>query len=184
MTTATALIAEDEPLLARHLASQLAQRWPALRLLAVVDNGLDAATETLALRPQVCFLDIRMPGQSGLEAAQAIVEDWSAAQALPLLVFVTAYDQYAVQAFEAQAADYLLKSVTYARLAACVQRLQGRLQPALGRDRAFAIPGAAGPTPRTAVRATRSASASRKPANPAERDPGQQRQSGAHGAGG
>ena len=130
MTTATALIAEDEPLLARHLASQLAQLWPALRLLAVVDNGLDAAAQALALRPQVCFLDIRMPGQSGLEAAQAIVEDWPAAQALPLLVFVTAYDQYAVQAFEAQAADYLLKPVTDVRLAACVQRLQGRLQPA------------------------------------------------------
>ena len=129
MTTATALIAEDEPLLAQHLASQLARMWPALQLLAVVDNGLDAAAEALTLRPQVCFLDIRMPGQSGLEAAQAIVEDWPAAQALPLLVFVTAYDQYAVQAFEAQAADYLLKPVTDARLAACVQRLQGRLQP-------------------------------------------------------
>ena len=130
MSIATALIAEDEPLLARHLASQLAQLWPALRLLAVVDNGLDAAAQALALRPQVCFLDIRMPGQSGLEAAQAIVEDWPAAQALPLLVFVTAYDQYAVQAFEAQAADYLLKPVTDARLEACIQRLQGRLQPA------------------------------------------------------
>ncbi len=126
MTAFTALIAEDEPLLAQHLAAQLASLWPELALLAIVDNGLDAAAQTLALRPQVCFLDIRMPGQSGLEAAQAIVEDWPADQPLPLLVFVTAYDQYALQAFEAQAADYLLKPVTEARLAACVRRLRGR----------------------------------------------------------
>ena len=77
MSIATALIAEDEPLLARHLVSQLAQLWPALRLLAVVDNGLDAAAQALALRPQVCFLDIRMPGQSGLEAV------WAGDVALP-----------------------------------------------------------------------------------------------------
>lgn len=78
----------------------------------------------------MCFLDIRMPGQSGLEAAQAITEDWPDTAPLPLFVFVTAYDQYALQAFDAQAADYLVKPVEAARLSACIQRLQARLATA------------------------------------------------------
>ena len=123
----TALIAEDEPLLAAALQADLARLWPALRIVATVGDGLSAITQTLALRPQLCFLDIRMPGASGLEAAQALAEDWPDDAPFPLLVFVTAYDQYALAAFDAQAVDYLLKPVDTPRLAACVARLQARL---------------------------------------------------------
>ena len=125
---ATALIAEDEPLLAQALAADLARLWPGLQLLATVGDGLSASAQALALRPQVCFLDIRMPGATGLEAAQALAEDWPDDTPFPLLVFVTAYDQYALAAFEAQAVDYLVKPVESARLAACVARLQKQLQ--------------------------------------------------------
>jgi DNA-binding LytR/AlgR family response regulator len=128
MTAATALIAEDEPLLAAGLKAELAALWPALQVLAVVGDGLSAVAQALALRPEVCFLDIRMPGLSGLEAASALAEDWPDDTPFPLLVFVTAYDHYALQAFDAQAADYLVKPVEPARLAACVQRLQRRLE--------------------------------------------------------
>jgi DNA-binding LytR/AlgR family response regulator len=123
----TALIAEDEPLLAAALQADLARLWPELAIVASVGDGLSAAAQALVLQPAVCFLDIRMPGQTGLEAAQALAEDWPAGTPFPLLVFVTAYDQYAVDAFEAQAVDYLVKPVEAARLAACVKRLQARL---------------------------------------------------------
>ena len=123
----TALIAEDEPLLAAALQADLARLWPGLQVLARVGDGHQAVAQALALRPELCFLDIRMPGLSGLEAAQALAEDWPDGQALPLLVFVTAFDQYALQAFERQAVDYLLKPVTPERLAACIQRLQRTL---------------------------------------------------------
>ncbi len=139
----TALIAEDEPLLAQALATDLASLWPALRIVASVGDGLSASAQALALRPQVCFLDIRMPGATGLEAAQALAEDWPDDAPFPLLVFVTAYDQYALAAFEAQAVDYLVKPVETARLAACVRRLQKQLQQRLAD--APAAPGA-GPT--------------------------------------
>ena len=123
----TALIAEDEPLLAHALREDLAALWPALRIVADVGDGGAALERALALRPSVCFLDIRMPGLSGLEAAQALAEDWPHGVPFPLIVFVTAYDQYALQAFEAQAVDYVVKPVQRERLAACVQRLQARL---------------------------------------------------------
>ena len=127
---ASALIAEDEPLLAAHLRHALQQAWPALRIVGLAANGAQALERTLALRPQIVFLDIRMPGLDGLEVARALAEDWPEADAagFPLLVFVTAYDQYAVQAFELQAADYLLKPVQPARLARCLERLQTQLQ--------------------------------------------------------
>ena len=126
--TTTALIAEDEPLLAAALRAELARLWPALQVLATVGDGHQALEQALALKPTVCFLDIRMPGLSGLEAARALAEDWpDGAAAFPLLVFVTAYDQYAIEAFDAQAVDYLLKPVLPERLAACVQRLQRTL---------------------------------------------------------
>ncbi|MFG6461983.1 LytR/AlgR family response regulator transcription factor [Roseateles sp. DXS20W] len=130
----TALIAEDEPLLADDLRAELAAAWPALQIVAQAGNGPAAVELALRHRPRVCFLDIRMPGMTGLEAAQAITEDWpDDAGALPLFVFVTAYDQYALQAFDAAAADYLLKPVTPERLAQSAARLQSRLaQPALG----------------------------------------------------
>ena len=124
----SALIAEDEPLLAAGLRADLARLWPALRIAAMAGDGAQALAQALALRPDVCFLDIRMPGMSGLEAAQALAEDWpDDGVPFPLLVFVTAFDQYALQAFERQAVDYLLKPVDPARLAACVQRLQRAL---------------------------------------------------------
>ncbi|WP_457390919.1 LytR/AlgR family response regulator transcription factor [Roseateles sp. P5_E1] len=124
----TALIAEDEPLLAENLRAELAAAWPDLQIAAQAGSGTGAVELALQHRPQVCFLDIRMPGMTGLEAAQAITEDWpDDAGALPLFVFVTAYDQYALQAFETAAADYLLKPVTPERLAQCVARLQARL---------------------------------------------------------
>ena len=127
MNEASALIAEDEPLLAESLRAELQRLWPGLKLLAVVGDGHAAVEQALALRPGVCFLDIRMPGLSGLEAARALAEDWPEGVHFPLLVFVTAYDQYALRAFDAQAVDYLLKPVAADRLAACVQRLQRQL---------------------------------------------------------
>ena len=123
----SALIAEDEPLLAAALVADLARLWPELRIAAQVGDGLSAARQALAFQPEVCFLDIRMPGASGLEAAQALAEDWPEGQPFPLLVFVTAYDQYALQAFDAQAVDYLVKPVDGPRLASCVARLKQRL---------------------------------------------------------
>jgi DNA-binding LytR/AlgR family response regulator len=124
----TALIAEDEPLLAAALRADLAAVWPELDVAAVCGDGDSALAQALAMRPQVCFLDIRMPGRSGLEVAAGLAEDWpDEAGALPLLVFVTAYDQYAIAAFERQAADYLLKPVPRERLALCAQRLRPRL---------------------------------------------------------
>jgi DNA-binding LytR/AlgR family response regulator len=122
-----ALIAEDEPLLAAGLQAELAALWPELHVAAVVGDGASAVERTLALRPEVCFLDIRMPGASGLEAAQALAEDWPTGAPFPLVVFVTAYDQYALQAFDAQAVDYLVKPVDRMRLAACIGRLRSRL---------------------------------------------------------
>ncbi len=117
MIAATALIAEDEPLLAASLQAELARAWPELRVVANVGHGAAAVEAALAHRPQVLFLDIRMPGMSGLEAAQAIAEDWPDEVAAPLIVFVTAYDQYALEAFAHAAVDYLLKPVDGARLA-------------------------------------------------------------------
>jgi len=123
----TALIAEDEPLLADALAADLHRLWPELAIAARAGDGAAAVEQALAVRPDVCFLDIRMPGMDGLEAAQALAEDWPADVAFPLIVFVTAYDQYALQAFERAAVDYLLKPVDEARLARCVERLRGAL---------------------------------------------------------
>ncbi len=117
-------------MLAEGLRADLAAVWPELEVAALVGDGLAAVERALALCPEVCFLDIRMPGCSGLEAAQALAEDWPDAPdgpAFPLIVFVTAYDDYALQAFAAQAVDYLVKPVDPARLAACVARLQARL---------------------------------------------------------
>jgi DNA-binding LytR/AlgR family response regulator len=140
MNPPRALIAEDEPLLAAALRTELAQLWPELQVVACVGDGLLAASQTLALKPEVCFFDIRMPGCTGLEAAQALAEDWPEDTPFPLLVFVTAYDDFALQAFEAQAVDYLVKPVDRKRLAACVKRLQTRLALA-------PAPGASGAQP-------------------------------------
>ena len=154
MPTATALIAEDEPLLAAALRADLAQLWPGLQIVAQVADGLSAVRQALALQPQVCFLDIRMPGATGLEAAQALAEDWPADAPFPLLVFVTAYDQYALQAFEAQAVDYLVKPVDARRLASCVERLQRRLADAGGPAAGAPAASAAAPAAGNALEAT------------------------------
>ncbi len=128
MTRPTALIAEDEPLLAQALRAELAQAWPELDVTAVVGNGRSAVTEALRLLPDVLFLDIRMPGQDGLGAAAELVDSWPLERApLPQLVFVTAYDEYAVRAFDAQAADYVLKPVQAGRLRKTTARLQAAL---------------------------------------------------------
>lgn len=120
----TALIAEDEPLLAQALQAELDRAWPALEVLASVGDGAAAVERALALRPDVLFFDVRMPGRTGLEAAVELADEWPAGAAFPALVFVTAYEQYAVQAFEAQAVDYVLKPVQRARLARTVARVQ------------------------------------------------------------
>ena len=119
-----ALIAEDEPLLAAALQQELRAAWPELQIAATVGDGISAVQQALALQPDVLFFDIRMPGQTGLDAAVALADAWPAHQPFPALVFVTAYDQYAVQAFEAQAVDYLLKPVQSARLQKTVQKLR------------------------------------------------------------
>ena len=127
----TALIAEDEPLLAAELQRALATLWPELQVLACVGDGQSALVQALALKPDVLFFDIRMPGLSGLDAAVALADAWdtgaSASTPFPALVFVTAYDQYAMAAFEAQAMDYLLKPVQTIRL----QKTIAKLAPAL-----------------------------------------------------
>ncbi|MGE4240762.1 LytR/AlgR family response regulator transcription factor [Ramlibacter sp.] len=123
----TALIAEDEPLLAQALQAELARAFPEMQVVAIVGDGRSAVAEALARLPDVLFLDIRMPGQSGMDAAAEIADEWPASRPFPALVFVTAYDQYAVQAFEAQAVDYLLKPVQPERLEKTVQRVKACL---------------------------------------------------------
>jgi DNA-binding LytR/AlgR family response regulator len=126
----TALIADDEPLLRDALQRQLEQSWPALRVVAQARNGREAIEMFDAYAPDVCFLDVQMPGKSGIEAAQHIGRRAH-------VVFVTAFDHYAVQAFSQGALDYLVKPVEPARLADTVQRLQDRLraaQPATNTD--------------------------------------------------
>lgn len=131
-----ALIAEDEPILAATLAKTLQGLWPELEIVGTAPNGLAAVEQSLALRPDVLFLDIRMPGQTGLEAAEDLAERWEGPQPFPHIVFVTAFDDYAVEAFERAAVDYVLKPVSAGRLGKTVERLRalvdaGRV-PAVG----------------------------------------------------
>jgi DNA-binding LytR/AlgR family response regulator len=116
----TALLADDEPLLREHLREKLLALWPDLDIVAEASNGNEAAAMLAAHEPDVAFLDIKMPGQTGIEVAQGT-------EAGTRIVFVTAYDQYAVQAFENEAIDYLLKPVTNDRLAQTVARLKAAL---------------------------------------------------------
>jgi len=124
---ATALIAEDEPLLADELARTLAAAWPELRVVARAEDGPAAIDAALRLKPDVLFLDIRMPGCSGLEAAHAIAEDWPDDAPPPLVVFITAYERHALEAFDHAAVDYLLKPIDAPRIARTVARLQSLL---------------------------------------------------------
>lgn len=123
-----ALIAEDEPILAAALLQALQRLWPELQIIASVDNGQAVVEQTLKQRPDILFLDIKMPGKSGLEAAQELAEEWPEDEAFPLIVFVTAYDEYAISAFEHAAADYVLKPISDARLGKTIERLQQRLR--------------------------------------------------------
>jgi len=136
----TAVIAEDEPVLARTLARLLEQAWPELRVAGVAEDGLRATELALGEVPDVVFLDIQMPGRSGIDVAEAVADDWPDGRAEPLFVFVTAFDEFAVSAFERAAVDYLLKPVTLERLQQTVQRLQtrlaGRSAPPLAGERA------------------------------------------------
>jgi DNA-binding LytR/AlgR family response regulator len=116
----TALIADDEPHLAAHLREQLASLWPGLQVLHVARNGDEAAARIAELQPDVAFLDIQMPGLTGLEVAQGI-------EGRTRVVFVTAYDAYAVEAFEHEAVDYVLKPIKTERLQRTVERVQRAL---------------------------------------------------------
>jgi len=116
----TALIADDEPHLAAYLKDQLLKLWPDLEIVAVARNGIEAAQEIERLRPELAFLDIKMPGLTGLEVAQGI-------EGRTEVVFVTAYDDYAVEAFEHEAVDYVLKPVKAERLARTIERIRRTL---------------------------------------------------------
>jgi len=116
----TALIAEDEPLLAGEIRDELSRAWPGLDVCAVVHDGHAAMEAIERLRPDVLFLDVQMPGLSGLDVARLCGPHAH-------IVFITAYDRYAVQAFEDGAVDYLLKPLEPARLARAVQRVKERL---------------------------------------------------------
>ncbi len=116
------VIAEDEELLRNALMQQLGQAWPELRVVAQCEDGASALEAIAKHRPDVAFLDIRMPGLTGIEVAAALGQVSPRTQ----VVFVTAYDQYAIDAFEQGAVDYLLKPVAADRLQATVQRLQAR----------------------------------------------------------
>jgi DNA-binding LytR/AlgR family response regulator len=118
---ATALIADDEPLLRDALRRELANVWPELEIVAEARNGREAVRLFEERHPDICFLDVHMPGLSGVDAAKHIGRGAH-------LVFVTAYDHYAVQAFAHRALDYLLKPVEPARLAEAVSRLKERVQ--------------------------------------------------------
>ncbi|MFV0676705.1 LytR/AlgR family response regulator transcription factor [Variovorax sp. tm] len=137
LTAPTALIAEDEPLLAQALKAELAAAWPELEIVATAGDGRSAVREALQLLPQVLFFDIRMPGLDGLGAAAELADSWPADETpMPQLVFVTAYDEYAARAFEAQAIDYVLKPVQPDRL----RKTVGRLQQALAARQPAATP--------------------------------------------
>ncbi|MBI5258200.1 MAG: response regulator transcription factor [Burkholderiales bacterium] len=120
MSLSTALIADDEPLLREHLQSHLARLWPELRVVAQARNGREAVELFEREQPDVVFLDVHMPGLNGIEAARLIARR-------AMTVFVTAYEQYAVQAFDQGAIDYLVKPFEEMRLADTVQRLKQRL---------------------------------------------------------
>lgn len=133
MSTPRALIAEDEPLLAVALKNALAEAWPELEVEHVAKNGNEALEKLLELKPAIAFLDNRMPGLTGLEVAEELADRLPAETSAPLLVFVTAYGEFAVEAFERAAADYVLKPVSVERLAKTAARLKARLAaPASG----------------------------------------------------
>lgn len=137
---ALALIAEDEPVLADALARMLQRLWPELRLLPAAPDGQAAIDAALQALPDILFLDIQMPDVTGIDAADVILERWPDDRPLPLIVFVTAYDHYALAAFEHAAVDYVLKPVQSTRLGTTVARLKAQLNWRLQGDESEAPP--------------------------------------------
>jgi DNA-binding LytR/AlgR family response regulator len=121
--TLTALIADDEEAPREQLRAALARLWPELAIVAASTNGVEAWDDCLAHEPAIAFLDIRMPGLTGLDVARRL----SALATPPLIVFVTAYDDHALAAFDAGAIDYVLKPVDDERLAQAIARLRARV---------------------------------------------------------
>ena len=127
-TTPRAVIADDERLMRDQLRARLAEVWPELQIVAEAKNGLEAVELVAQHRPDIVFLDIRMPGLTGVEAARQIAQmELEPDELLPEVVFITAYDQYAVEAFEQGVVDYVLKPAERARLAVTVERIKKRL---------------------------------------------------------
>jgi DNA-binding LytR/AlgR family response regulator len=123
-----AVIADDERLMREQLRARLAEVWPELQIVAEARNGIEAVELVEQHRPDLVFLDIRMPGLSGVDAARRIAQlEVGDDETLPEIVFITAYDQYAVEAFEQGAADYVLKPAERQRLQVTVDRLRSRL---------------------------------------------------------
>ena len=148
---ARALIADDERLMREQLRARLAEVWPELEIVAEARNGLEAVELTEAHKPELVFLDIRMPGMTGVEAARAIAQlpvdeddaqGWSGCE----IVFITAYDQYAIEAFEQGVVDYVLKPAERERLLVTVERIRKRLA-----QRAGAAPGGGDDAPSPAA---------------------------------
>jgi DNA-binding LytR/AlgR family response regulator len=145
MAAPRALIADDERLMREQLRARLAEAWPELQIVAEARNGLEAVALASQHRPEVVFLDIRMPGLDGVQAARQIAQGPADdAEALPPeIVFITAYDEYAVQAFEQGAADYVLKPAERERLQLTVRRIRQRLaardDPTLAADAAVPL---------------------------------------------
>ncbi len=127
MIAPRALIAEDEPLLAQSLAAALARTWPELQVIGIAPNGHQALRMATAESPDVLFLDIRMPGLTGLEVAADLIDQLDDNATPPCIVFVTAYDEFALKAFDLGSVDYLLKPVNPERLARTVLRLRAQL---------------------------------------------------------
>ena len=134
-----AVLADDERLMREQLRARLAEVWPELQIVAEAKNGLEAVALVDEHRPDIVFLDIRMPGLSGVDAARQIAQlpakggdSEGADDLLPEIVFITAYDQYAVEAFEQGVADYVLKPAERERLQVTVQRIHKRLQARRG----------------------------------------------------
>jgi DNA-binding LytR/AlgR family response regulator len=152
----SALIADDEAHLATYLRDQLLKLWPELQIVALARNGIEAASQIAQLQPDIAFLDIQMPGLTGLDVAAGI-------EGLTRVVFVTAYDEYALGAFDAEALDYVLKPVTAERLARTVERLKRAFAPNAEADddarlarvlRALQVPATPGAGPLRWIRAS------------------------------
>ncbi|CAM3797977.1 Transcriptional regulatory protein YehT [Vibrio aerogenes CECT 7868] len=120
-----AVIADDEPLLRYHLNKMLAEVWPQLEVVASCEDGIQALNQIQRLQPEIVFLDIKMPEMDGMTLAKKLQK--TQPDDMPLIVFITAYDEYAVQAFEANAIDYLLKPLNEDRLMQCVDKVRQRL---------------------------------------------------------